>query len=340
MAAAAVKEKVQGLRISEFAVNALRCPKCRSPLSVTPDTVACRSASCIAVYPVVHGVPVLINEERSVVSVSDFTGQKQTTFHRQPGLQRFFSRIIPELGVNRVGERNYRKLKELLTAQNASPKVLVVGCGETGRGMKAITAEAGIELINTDVWMGPFTEMVCDAHDLPFADHSFDGAVVQAVLEHVADPPRCTAEIHRVTKPGGLIYAETPFIQQVHGGPYDFTRYTHLGHRRLFRGYDEIESGATSGPGTALAWSYQYFLLSFVRSNGARAAVKAFARLTSFWLRVFDHLILETPGTLDAASGYYFMGRKSEGMLTDRELIRLYRGAGETLPASDCSLAP
>ena len=50
-------------------------------------------------------------------------------------------------------------------------------------------------------------------------------------------------------KDDGLVYAETPFLQQVHGGPYDFTRFTHLGHRRLFRKFIELESGATAGAG-------------------------------------------------------------------------------------------
>ncbi len=43
--------------------------------------------------------------------------------------------------------------------------------------------------------------LICDAHDIPFADRSFDGVIVQAVLEHVVDPFRCCEEIHRVLIP-------------------------------------------------------------------------------------------------------------------------------------------
>ena len=114
-------------------------------------------------------------------------------------------------------------------------------------------------------------------------------------------------------------------------GPYDFTRFTHLGHRRLFRRFDEIESGAVAGAGTALAWSYQYFLLSFVRSHPARSIVKAVARLTAFWLKYFDYFLLNTPGALDAASGCYFLGRKSDRVWSDREIVQQYPGAGATL---------
>ena len=116
-------------------------------------------------------------------------------------------------------------------------------------------------------------------------------------------------------------------MQQVHGGRYDFTRFTHLGHRRLFRKFAEVDSGAVCGPGMALAWSYQYFLLSFTRSRALRKLIQMFAALTAFYLKYFDSYLVERSGALDAASGCYFLGRKSDETLSDRELVKLYRGA-------------
>jgi hypothetical protein len=37
-----------------------------------------------------------------------------------------------------------------------------------------------------------------------------------------------------------------------------------------------------------------------------------FARLTSFYLKYFDYYLIDKAGALDAASGYYFLGRKGE----------------------------
>ncbi len=153
-----------------------------------------------------------------------------------------------------------------------------------GEGIEAITAHPRIELVESDAAFGPRTTLVCDAHSLPFEDNSFDGVIVQAVLEHVVDPWRCVEEIHRVLKEDSLVYAETPFMVQVHGGRYDFTRFTHLGHRRLFRKFEEIESGAVCGPGMALAWSYRYFLLSFTTSKLLRSLIGVFVRLTNVLL--------------------------------------------------------
>ena len=61
-------------------------------------------------------------------------------------------------------------------------------------------------------------------------------------------------------------------------------------------------------------------------SMGALVAGR-FAALTSFYLKYFDSFLIDRPGTLDAASGYHFTGRKSDRVLSDRELIDLYRGA-------------
>jgi SAM-dependent methyltransferase len=192
--------------------------------------------------------------------------------------------------------------------------------------MEPLLSVPSIDFVESDVAFGSRISAICDAHHLPFAEASFDGVVVQAVLEHVIDPIQCVAEIYRVLKPEGLVYSETPFIQQVHLGKFDFTRYTHLGHRRLFRQFEEVSSGVVCGPGMALAWSYQYFLLSFVKSPTARAIVKALARLSSFWLKYFDYYLIDQPGSYDAASGYYFLGKKSERILSDQELLMLYRG--------------
>lgn len=192
--------------------------------------------------------------------------------------------------------------------------------------MESLAENTTIDLVESDVAFGPRTMLICDAHDIPFQDSSLDGVIAQAVLEHVVDPYRCCEEIHRVLKEQGVVYAETPFMQQVHAGRYDFARFTHLGHRRLFRKFEEIDSGAVCGPGMALAWSYQYFLVSFTTSRMLRALLRDFASLTSFYLKYFDYYLIDKPGAFDAASGYYFMGRKAGQVLSDQDLIKLYKG--------------
>ena len=84
--------------------------------------------------------------------------------------------------------------------------------------MDQLLNNENIKFIHTDVSLTTHSQIICDAHDLPFSDETFDGVIVQAVLEHVVDPYRCVEEIHRVLNEEGIVYAETPFMQQVHGG--------------------------------------------------------------------------------------------------------------------------
>ena len=315
-------------RPPEF-VRSLVCPRCKSPLTAGHDQLRCQNQQCGRGFPIVDGVPVMINEDNSVFTLAEFTERQDTYFETSRGkrLRERLSAFLPDLNSNIGTKANYCKFVAGLLAIRPRPRVLVLGGGIVGDGMHDLLGNESIDFVETDIAFGPQTALVCDAHDIPFADGTFDGVIAQAVLEHVVDPYRCVAEIHRVLTDRGLAYAETPFMQQVHGGRYDFTRFTHLGHRRLFRWFDEIASGAVCGPGMALGWAYQYFFLSFAASKPLRRLIHLFARLTGFFWKYFDRLVINKSGTFDAASGYYFLGRKSAQPLGDRELLTLYRGA-------------
>jgi SAM-dependent methyltransferase/uncharacterized protein YbaR (Trm112 family) len=320
-----VEQSKPTLKCSSRVQAILECVHCHAALEI--DDTRCDCPQCHASYPICDGIPILVDDSTSIFRTKDFTERKATFFKPRSTTRRLLSRLLPEISHNIRAKANYRKFAELLLANCNRPIVLVVGGSVPGKGMNEILASGEIEFVETDVSFGPRTSLICDAHQLPFSPGSFDGVLVQAVLEHVLDPSRCVEEIHRVLNERGLVYAETPFMQQVHGREYDFTRFTHLGHRRLFRGFEEISSGAACGPGMALAWSYTYFLLSFAKSRMARVMVIAFARLTAFWVKYLDYLMIDTPAALDSASAYYFIGRKSGQCPTDQELIRLYRGA-------------
>ncbi|WP_229415332.1 class I SAM-dependent methyltransferase [Moorena bouillonii] len=268
----------------------------------------------------------MINESSSVFKIKNFINPENAELNPKPKLERIAINLIPSIILNLKGKRNYKKFTELLLKQTDTPKVLIIGGSVIGQGMEELLSVPAIEIIESDVAFDSRIAVIFDAHNIPFKDNSFDGVIIQAVLEHVVDPSRCVEEIHRVLKKDGLVYSETPFMQQVHLGRYDFTRFTHLGHRRLFRKFEEICSGAVCGPGMALAWSYQYFILSFVKSPMARGLIKVIARLTSFWLKYFDDYLINKSGTFDSASGFYFMGKKSDKKLSYTELITLYRG--------------
>lgn len=314
--------------LDEDVLTRLRCPVCRGRLGNDYAGIACLEPSCGERYPVVNRVPVLINERESLFAREDFIRRRNTTFDltRSPFKERL-DRLLPDLGRNLSARGNYGDFAERVLQRSARPVVLVIGGSILGQGFEALAQQPEIRLIETDVSFGPRTQVVCDARDLPFADSSFDGVIIQAVLQYVPDPARCVAEIERVLVPGGLVYAEAAFMQQVVHGRYDFTRFTHLGLRRLFRCFGEVRSGPVAGPGMALAWAAHFFLLSFARRKLTRSFLHATARLTLFWLKYFDRPLLNRPGCYDAASGFYFLGERGCHALNDREVVRGYRGA-------------
>lgn len=202
-----------------------------------------------------------------------------------------------------------------------------MGGAQLGAGMQAIVCHPGIELVETDIVRGPRTQVVCDANDLPFPSSTFDGAIIQAVLDDVLEPARCVNELHRVLGNNGIVYAESPFLYPVHDGPRDFHRFTHVGHRWLFREFEEISSGPIAGPATALAIVFGGFLVASFESRVARRIARTLGLVAGWWLKYLDRLLLARPGAYDCAIGYYFLGRRGTQTMGMEDLLRSYRGA-------------
>ena len=281
----------------------------------------CENTECGFLFPIINDIPILIDEDQSIFSFDHFVNQRNTTFYSSENKwERALNRFIPRISRNLKGKENYGKFAKLLLGRSSIPNVTGIGASILGSGMEALIEGPDIKLVESDVAFWPRTTLICDAYCLPFEDNSFDGVIVQAVLEHVVDSLRCVEEIYRVLKEDGLVYDETTFMQQVHGSHFDFTRFTHLGHRHLFRKFEEIASGAVCGPAMALAWSYWYFLLSFTTIRFLRRLLGIFARFTSFYLLYLDYLLINYLNILDAASAYYSMDRNINSVLSDREL--------------------
>lgn len=286
----------------------LRCPKCRGALVLDPKP---HCLACAQDFPRVMDQPILIDFEHSIFGPDDFNREPQPA-SKGSGIGRFLDRLT--YGKSRATIDNFHRFVRALSG----PLVLVIGGGTRGGGTEPLYE--GAEVVGTDVYASANTILVCDGHSLPFADASFDGVVIQAVLEHVLDPGGVVAEIHRVLKPGGIVYAETPFMQQVHEGAYDFTRFTHSGHRWLFRRFAEIDSGLGAGPGVGLLWAIRYWL----RGLGAPSSVQALLTAPFFWVRLLDRFARRDMA-LDAASGVFFLGARAEGEIGESEMVGYYR---------------
>jgi SAM-dependent methyltransferase len=312
----------------EEAAALLVCPRCHSALQASDGGRRCSSADCPHhrpnSFPTIGRWPAVVDFERSVLDGTAVNREPTRLLAPGAHLRRITVAALPPRvrewwkPRNKVAER---EVQRLLAGLQPNPLVLIVGGGTVGNGVEALYRD-GCRVIAFDVFGSALTQFVADAHEIPLATTSIDAVIVQAVLEHVIDPDRVVDEIHRVLRPGGLVYAETPFMQQVHAGPYDFRRFTSSGHRWLFRRFEEVAAGPVAGPGTQFLWSIDHLARGLTRSQlGGRIARAAF-----FWLRGLDRCV-PMPFALDGASACFFLGHRAERELEPREIIDYYRGA-------------
>jgi SAM-dependent methyltransferase len=299
----------------------LRCPRTKKLLErTTPETLTCVDGHK---YPIVRSKPILIDFSGSVMSEDEIVksgADSPVVRHAYSGLKGRIKRILSPRKKGTL--ENVRRLVGDLEKLGRPARLLMVGGGSIGQGMDELYDHPHIRIYSFDVYDSPYVQFVADAHHIPLPDDFFDAVVVQAVLEHVLQPSQVVSEIWRVLRDEGLVYAETPFMQQVHEGAFDFTRFTESGHRYLFRDFDDIASGANGGPGVQFMWSVDHLVRGVFRSPTAGKV----AKFAFFWTQYLDHFIPPAYAQ-DGASGVFFYGRKSHRPMTPRAIISYYKGA-------------
>ena len=111
-------------------------------------------------------------------------------------------------------------------------------------------SEAAVELLRERLG-GDIRQ--ADVAKLPFADESFDAAILGEVLEHVEDDRGALAEVARVLRPGGALAASVPAHPHLFG-PSD----RWAGHVRRYERSELIEACVSAGFEVArcVAWGF------------------------------------------------------------------------------------
>ena len=88
-----------------------------------------------------------------------------------------------------------------------SPKILDIGCGSD-----KYPGAFGI-----DIYPYEGVDQVVNVNEYPWelADNSFDKVVCSHIIEHIDDMTAFLREIHRITKPSGKVYIETPHFSSI-----------------------------------------------------------------------------------------------------------------------------
>jgi SAM-dependent methyltransferase len=304
--------------------NSFLCPNCGNLLNFDNKDLKCLNNKCsqfdIQIFKI-NSKPLLVNFKDSIISESALKNSNGNSVVKRPDkkfhkkIKSYFQKTSKEtvLNINNIIEY----LKKI-----DSPNILIVGGGEIGSGLERLYNLYDTNIISFDIYNSENIDFIADAHFIPVKNDFFDLVICQAVLEHVINPQIVVEEIFRVLKLDGMVYAETPFMQQVHEGPFDFTRYSESGHRYLFKKFITINSGFTAGSGTALLWSLSYFFTGLFKSKLAGRLV----RILFFWLYYFDKIIPKAYN-IDAACGVFFLGVKSNIIISDVEIISHYTGS-------------
>ena len=211
----------------------LRCPATGQRLTSAPDGLSLVSDS--ASYPMPDGVPLLL-EGQALEQARTWKPAPQQVLR-----QRIWSLVPSPVS----GRRQKRYLAEFLASRRPGELILNVGSGGW---------DLGPEVVNVDALPFAGVDPCCDIHRLPFAPGEVDAVICTGVLEHVADPVAAVAQLHRVLRPGGVVFCTVPFMQGYHEDPADYRRYTPTGLRQLFADFSSMRVRPSHGVGSALAW--------------------------------------------------------------------------------------
>ncbi|MGQ0622874.1 MAG: methyltransferase domain-containing protein [Panacagrimonas sp.] len=291
----------------------LRCPKCQTgKLSERGEQLVC--VICAAEYAVFGGVPRLLSVDSQLAAARELhseTGEAMREEYTAPkpsrpslGKRLFGLLRPPEVMLNINPDLSAPHTRALFEGNGPAMRVLNVGGGPHRYTDHEVS-------LNIDSF--PNVDLVGDAHNIPFASNTFDSTFCVAVLEHVYNPEKVASEMIRVLRPGGLLYAEVPFVFFFHGYPNDFRRYTREGMRRLFGELEDLEIGMISGPVSSFLQNGSILLQMFVpqRFPLARKAVSGAYRWLTFPLKYLDiPLVRHNPEAHLLAAGFYAIGRK------------------------------
>jgi SAM-dependent methyltransferase len=173
--------------VAERLRSILRCPGCRGELEDSTGALAC--AGCGGKFAVDEGIPRLVTEDDGANDSYEFYNESDTGQYGRETLEPQYADPIESFLAETPGDQ------------------LVVEVGP-GRGAFDGAHPGLVELDYSWTALRAYCSglrVQASAEELPFADGSVDAIFTLATLEHVPDPARAMAEMHRCLRVGGRL---------------------------------------------------------------------------------------------------------------------------------------
>jgi SAM-dependent methyltransferase len=202
------------------------------------------------------------------------------------------------------------------------PNAVIFDIGSKGtRGSYEFgTPPADAKIVCVDISEGVGVDLVADAHDLHMVpDNSVDLVYSVSVLEHVRYPQRVVKEMHRIIKPGGLVFISVPFIFPFHADPDDFYRFSYRGIDILCEDFERLDSGFSRGPASTMHQLLVHFMaMLFCFNNRTLYGINTdlFGWLL-FWVKYLDGFLAHYEMAYVIHTGSFFLGRKTAASVAE-----------------------
>ena len=193
-------------------LETLRCPSCRSSLTLSSETLIC--ARCNISYPIVDGIPRLLLPSMREALTGEGRGNAAEVSQAETARSFGYEwHRFPEM--YEQWEKQFLNYMQPHAADFfPGKKILDAGCGngrfayyaaKYGAEVWAIDLGQAVEVARRNTQSRNVHVVQADLHNPPFALESFDFIYSIGVLHHLPNPEAAFQNLLRFLKPGGVV---------------------------------------------------------------------------------------------------------------------------------------